>query len=170
MISTPGVTYRMFNALAKKNINIQVISTSEIKISVLVDRKNLKKAVEIINKTWMRFLCLEIIEIFMEFKVTNDKEVLQRYKLIVKILKKYIDEESNETKLALAYASFKASIWGESLNYLDKIKENEWDERIIELHKKISEKTNKDNLPNNKNKLLDKPKWKCLSCEHPILQ
>ena len=33
MITTPGVTYRMFNALAKKNINIIVISTSEIKIS-----------------------------------------------------------------------------------------------------------------------------------------
>ena len=33
MITTPGVTYRMFQALARKNINIQVISTSEIKIS-----------------------------------------------------------------------------------------------------------------------------------------
>ena len=50
MITTPGVTYRMFNALAKKKINIQVISTSEIKISVLVDRKNLKKAVDILHK------------------------------------------------------------------------------------------------------------------------
>jgi len=29
----------MFNALAKKNINIIVISTSEIKISVLVNKK-----------------------------------------------------------------------------------------------------------------------------------
>ena len=34
MISTPGVTFRMFQALANKKINIQVISTSEIKISV----------------------------------------------------------------------------------------------------------------------------------------
>ena len=50
MITTPGVTYRMFNALAKKNINIQVISTSEIKISVLVNRKNLKKAVDVLHK------------------------------------------------------------------------------------------------------------------------
>ena len=33
MISTPGVTFRMFQALASKKINIQVISTSEIKIS-----------------------------------------------------------------------------------------------------------------------------------------
>ena len=35
MIATPGVTYRMFQALAKKRVNILVISTSEIKISVL---------------------------------------------------------------------------------------------------------------------------------------
>ncbi len=50
MISTPGVTYRMFNSLAKKNINIIVISTSEIKISVLVERKNLNKAVVALHK------------------------------------------------------------------------------------------------------------------------
>ena len=39
MITTPGVTYRMFQALSKKNINILVISTSEIKISVLISKK-----------------------------------------------------------------------------------------------------------------------------------
>ena len=50
MITTPGVTFRMFSALAKKNINILVISTSEIKISVLVNRKNLKKAVDVLHK------------------------------------------------------------------------------------------------------------------------
>ena len=50
MITTPGVTYRMFNALAKKNINIIVISTSEIKISVMVNRKNLNKAVSVLHK------------------------------------------------------------------------------------------------------------------------
>ena len=50
MITTPGVTYRMFNALAKKNINIIVISTSEIKISVLVNRKDLKNAIKVLHK------------------------------------------------------------------------------------------------------------------------
>ena len=50
MITTPGVTYRMFNALAKENINIIVISTSEIKISVLVSRKDLNKAISILHK------------------------------------------------------------------------------------------------------------------------
>ncbi len=50
MITTPGVTFRMFQALANKRINIQVISTSEIKISVLIDQKNIKKALNILHK------------------------------------------------------------------------------------------------------------------------
>jgi aspartate kinase len=49
MITTPGVTFRMFQALAKKNINIQVISTSEIKISVLIDKRNVKKALRVLH-------------------------------------------------------------------------------------------------------------------------
>ena len=39
MKSNVGVAEKMFETLAKKNINIQVISTSEIKISVLIDLK-----------------------------------------------------------------------------------------------------------------------------------
>ncbi len=50
MITTPGITYRMFQALASKKINILVISTSEIKISVLVSAKNVKKAVAVLHK------------------------------------------------------------------------------------------------------------------------
>ncbi len=50
MITTPGVTFRMFHALAKKRINIKVISTSEIKISVLIDKKNVKKALKILHE------------------------------------------------------------------------------------------------------------------------
>ena len=50
MIATPGVTYRMFKALAKKKINITVISTSEIKISVLINQKNIKKAIMVLHK------------------------------------------------------------------------------------------------------------------------
>ena len=50
MITTPGVTYRMFQTLAKHRINIQVISTSEIKISVLIHKKNLNKAIEALHK------------------------------------------------------------------------------------------------------------------------
>ena len=50
MVTTPGVTYRMFQALAKHKINIQVISTSEIKISVLIDKKNTKVAIAALHK------------------------------------------------------------------------------------------------------------------------
>ena len=50
MITTPGVTFRMFQALANKRINIQVISTSEIKISVLIDNKDTKKALIALHK------------------------------------------------------------------------------------------------------------------------
>tara|TARA_Y100001970_G_C14253765_1_gene873642 strand:- start:4863 stop:6074 length:1212 start_codon:yes stop_codon:yes gene_type:complete len=50
MITTPGVTYRMFQSLAKQNINIQVISTSEIKISVLINKQNVQKAISSLHK------------------------------------------------------------------------------------------------------------------------
>ena len=50
MITTPGITYRMFQALALKKINILVISTSEIKISVLISTKNVKKAITVLHK------------------------------------------------------------------------------------------------------------------------
>ena len=50
MITTPGITYRMFQALASKKINIMVISTSEIKISVLISSKYVKKAIAVLHK------------------------------------------------------------------------------------------------------------------------
>ena len=50
MITTPGVTYRMFQALSEKKINIMVISTSEIKISVLISKRHLVKAVAALHK------------------------------------------------------------------------------------------------------------------------
>jgi len=50
MITTPGVTYKMFQALKKKKINIQVISTSEIKISVLINKNDTKKALAVLHK------------------------------------------------------------------------------------------------------------------------
>ena len=50
MITTPGVTFRMFQTLANKKINIKVISTSEIKISVLIEKKNTQKALVALNE------------------------------------------------------------------------------------------------------------------------
>jgi len=52
MITHPGVAFKMFNALASKDINIQVISTSEIKISVLIDEKNTEEAVKTLHSVF----------------------------------------------------------------------------------------------------------------------
>ncbi len=46
MVSTPGVTYKMFRGLADEKINILAISTSEIKLSVIIDEKNTLNAVK----------------------------------------------------------------------------------------------------------------------------
>ena len=46
MVSTPGVTYKMFRALADDNINILAISTSEIKLSVIIDEEKTLNAVK----------------------------------------------------------------------------------------------------------------------------
>ena len=46
MVSTPGVTYKMFRALSDENINILAISTSEIKLSVIIEEKNILKAIK----------------------------------------------------------------------------------------------------------------------------
>ena len=50
MITTPGVTFKMFQSLANKKINIKVISTSEIKISVLINKKDTQKALIALHK------------------------------------------------------------------------------------------------------------------------
>ena len=46
MVTTPGVTYKMFRALADEKINILAISTSEIKISVIIEETSTVKAVK----------------------------------------------------------------------------------------------------------------------------
>ena len=50
MVSNPGVVYKMFSALGCEQINILAISTSEIKISVLVQEDMIQKAVKILHK------------------------------------------------------------------------------------------------------------------------
>ncbi|MEL6211921.1 MAG: ACT domain-containing protein, partial [Pseudomonadota bacterium] len=49
MRSHTGVAAKMFDALSAENINIRVITTSEIKVSVLVDRKYLELAVQALH-------------------------------------------------------------------------------------------------------------------------
>jgi aspartate kinase len=47
-----GIASRMFGALAQEGINIQMISTSEIKTSVVVDEKYMELAVRVLHKTF----------------------------------------------------------------------------------------------------------------------
>lgn len=52
MRSHPGVASKMFRTLAEEGINIQMISTSEIKISVAIDEKYLELAVRVLHKAF----------------------------------------------------------------------------------------------------------------------
>ena len=52
MRSHPGVASKMFRFLAEEGINIQMISTSEIKISVVVDEKYLELAVRVLHQAF----------------------------------------------------------------------------------------------------------------------
>ena len=51
--SHPGVAATMFGALADANINIQMIATSEIKISVLIDKQDVDKAVRTVHDAFI---------------------------------------------------------------------------------------------------------------------
>ena len=52
MVSHVGIASKMFSALADQNINIQMISTSEIKISCVIDQTQTDKAVEVIHDSF----------------------------------------------------------------------------------------------------------------------
>jgi aspartate kinase len=52
MRSHVGIASKMFRALAEEGINIQMISTSEIKISVVVDEKYMELAVRVLHKVF----------------------------------------------------------------------------------------------------------------------
>ncbi len=49
MLGTPGIAARMFGALGRSDVNIDIISTSEISISCLIPRVDLTKAVQAIH-------------------------------------------------------------------------------------------------------------------------
>jgi aspartate kinase len=52
MLGTPGIAGTMFRALADAGINIEMISTSEIRITCLVARDQVEKGVRILHKTF----------------------------------------------------------------------------------------------------------------------
>lgn len=52
MIDNPGVASQMFQALYEADINIRMISTSEIKVSVLLDEEEAERAVQVIHQSF----------------------------------------------------------------------------------------------------------------------
>lgn len=52
MQTNPGVAAKMFEALGEANINIEMISTSEIKISVLIDINESEKALNVVHEAF----------------------------------------------------------------------------------------------------------------------
>lgn len=52
MISNPGVAARMFEVLAANDIQVKMVSTSEIKVSAVVEEKNMLKAVEALHEAF----------------------------------------------------------------------------------------------------------------------
>ena len=52
MVDRPGIAATMFKTLADKNINIKMISTSEIKISCLVEKKNAQEAIKALHSAF----------------------------------------------------------------------------------------------------------------------
>lgn len=64
MKSNPGVAAMMFEALAEKGINIQMISTSEIKISCIIDRERAQEALQAIHSKF------KLDDELSEFKVS----------------------------------------------------------------------------------------------------
>jgi aspartate kinase len=52
MISNPGVAAKMFEVLAENQIQIKMVSTSEIKVSAVVEEKHMLKAVEVLHQVF----------------------------------------------------------------------------------------------------------------------
>ena len=121
-----------------------------------------RQAYEVIKVSWKSLKYIGMIELFMQKKITNLKVSLRRLKLLHKALKENINDD--ETKLALAYASYFASLWGESASYLEKIKKENWDQRASDLCEKLKHESDRIKLPEIPEKLARVPKWSCASC------
>lgn len=52
MISSPGVAAKMFNVLANEGINLEMISTSEIKVSCIIKEEDAVRAAQVLHKAF----------------------------------------------------------------------------------------------------------------------
>ena len=136
---------------------IPVIAES---IKFYVDNNEEKKAIRILEGSWNNLLYQGLVEQFFSSKKEDVKLYLRRYKLLKKALLKFI--KNDETKLAIAYGAYKASLWGETKSYLERIKVEDWDERIIDLWRKLEEKSNRITIPNLPKNPIKAPEWNCV--------
>ena len=49
MVSTPGVAAKMFEALYDEQINIKMISTSEIRVTVIINDQDVERAINAVH-------------------------------------------------------------------------------------------------------------------------
>ena len=136
---------------------IPVISES---IKFYIDNNDEKKAIRILSGSWNNLLYQGLVKQFFSSNDGDVKSYLRRYKLLKKTLIKFIKHD--ETKLAIAYAAYKACLWGETKNYLEKIKVEDWDERVIDLWKKLEEKSSRISIPNLPKNPIKAPQWNCI--------
>ena len=61
LMSNCGMAAKMFEALYEAGINIQMINTSEIRISVLLDESDVNRAVRAIHDKFFDTLCIFIV-------------------------------------------------------------------------------------------------------------
>ena len=50
MMSTPGVAAKMFEALTNARVNIHMISTSEVRITVLINESDVERAINAVHE------------------------------------------------------------------------------------------------------------------------
>lgn len=123
---------------------------------------NEKKVHEILGKTWKKLRYFGLIQaIFAETKY-DIKLALKRYRLVYKALKN--DLESNETKIAMAFAALNAKLWEKSRSFLVSIDKRDIDSRVMTIWNELSEKSDRIKAPILEKKLSDPPHWFCSSC------
>ena len=149
------------DALRISNRSINVII--EV-IKFYLDKSDVKKASSVVEKNWSNFYCLDIVKTFVSYKIEDNSDSLRRFKLISKVLKNSFNK-SSESKLALAYAAYEASMWGESQQNLDLIPLEDWDSRVKELYEDLSKKSLKIKIPMIPDDIKMEPLWSCEICD-----
>ena len=76
------------SALDALKISDDSIFVLQESIKIYLNKNEIKKAANLIQKNWSKFECLEIIEIFMQFKIKNISDSLNRYKVLSRLIKK----------------------------------------------------------------------------------